>query len=144
MSELRIRRGYRTLIVEHYKFLGASPDRDAHGGLWRTFYKVIEEFRKAIKKNTAEFQSALGLAHAKFGAPSAGAGISAAASTEQQQAQRRDIKHLEQRHFYIAQLKQDFLTFLTNAMAFYHKLMMKVRGGGHEARLSNHKQHCIL
>jgi hypothetical protein len=118
----RLRKGYGTLIVQHVDYLyGIAPaaqgqqhrsgepapksQRDIAGMLWKTcFYAQIAEFRGSLKKHTSRL--------ALLPAPAAGAA-------------ERPEEHKER--LYVAQLKEAFLKFLSDSVAFYQKLMSEVR-----------------
>ncbi len=54
-----IRKKYRTLILDYPEFcLENNSKRDIIGQLWKnSFYKQIEEFRKAIKKCKVQYDA---------------------------------------------------------------------------------------
>lgn len=139
----RVRKAYRTLIVDHPAFVydpangsQATRDnanlvshtsttrecdyRDIAGLLWKgCFYKQIAEFRSSLRKHSVHLDSLVQSALPATNQVTEGARqLSAAAEVkEREQAER----------IYIARLNNAFLSFLADSVAFYQKVVAEVK-----------------
>lgn len=96
---VRLRSGYRSLIVEHAASLH-SEKKDIDGLLWKNcFYRQIEDFRKSIKRNSSQLEVSDGTSFALR----------------------------EKQQVYLAKLAAALLKFLADSVVFYHSLMQEVR-----------------
>lgn len=121
VNTLRVRKGYRTLVVSHTAFLygeapqsqiGSVTDRDfsdVTGLLWKTcFYKQIVEFRGSLRRHANQLD------------------ILGQQVREQPSVEEFRIQEQQER-IYIARLTQAFLSFLSDSIAFYQKMVAEVR-----------------
>jgi len=121
----RVRKGYRTLIVNHTSFLymdapqssnsAADRDfRDVAGLLWKTcFYKQIVEFRSALRKHAAQLDHV-------------GAQLQSVRNERDQPGVEELRTREQQERLYVARLTQAFLSFLADSIAFYQKMVSEV------------------
>eukprot|EP01032_Pedospumella_encystans_P027471 gene27471-31049_t len=116
----KVRKGYRTLVVSHTAFLyreapqsqtGSVIDRDFRdvtGLLWKTcFYKQIVEFRGSLRRHANQLDVL-------------GRQVREQPSVEEFRVQE------QQERIYIARLTQAFLSFLSDSIAFYQKMVAEL------------------
>lgn len=134
-----MRKSYRSLIVQHPEFVYGnnqtetslndndstfffrSNEKDQYdiaGQLWKScFYKQISEFRSSLKRHTMQLDNLMRSASI----PSA--------HTREPTRHLDETQAAAERHerLYIARLTQAFLSFLSDSIAFYQKLMGEVQ-----------------
>lgn len=94
-GELRV--DYRKLIVYHTHFI-FKEKKDADTQMWKNcFYKQIEDFRRSIRKNTAE--------------------LATFADSDMR---------IEKQRYYLVQLTSALLTFLSDSTVFYQDMMLEL------------------
>jgi len=92
-----LRGDYRKLIVHHTHFI-FKEKKDADTQMWKNcFYKQIEDFRRSIRKNTAE--------------------LATYADT--------DLR-IEKQRYYLVQLTSALLNFLSDSTVFYQDMMIEL------------------
>lgn len=101
---LRMRRDYRTLIMEHIQFVHREK-RDIHGLLWKTcFYKQIEEYRHSIRGHSNKLNSLY---------------------AEQSMGMFK-AKEIEFEQAYLNRLTLSFVQYLNDSVVFYQRLLSDV------------------
>jgi hypothetical protein len=84
--------------VHHTHFI-FKEKKDADTQMWKNcFYKQIEDFRRSIRKNTAELATYAD----------------------------SDTQIIEKQRYYLVQLTSALLTFLSDSTVFYQDMMLEV------------------